>query len=1014
MDITESKLKEEQFFENEKMQSAFFENIFAPMLIIDPDTSRIIDANDTACSFYGWNRKKITKMKIGEINTLSEKEIAAEMQNARSMKRNTFCFKHRTANGTIKDVEVFSGPVTLKNKSVLYSIIKDISERKLMEEDLLRMKFSIEKAKDAIFWIDEDAKIEYVNESACKALEYTKEELMNLSLFDIDPLFPKEKWKEHWDKTRTIQSYKIESKHKTKSGKIFPVEVSIDMFNYAGKEYHASFVRDITERINFEKKLVEKEHRMANIIDFLPDATFVVDLSGKIIAWNKAIEEMTGFDKSKMLGKGGQQYSTAFYHEARPMLIDYILEKSNDILKLYDFVHIQGNRIYSEVYNPHFYNGKGVFLWATAAPLFDNSGNRVGAIESIRDITERKRAEQALAESEKKYRSLVGSLPDTVIVHIDGIIKYVNTTGDKTMFGYTAEEIINSSMLNYVHPDDREQVIKNTELRKKSGSAVNFYELRLISKSSEITNVEVRVSNIEYEGTPATLVVVTDITGKKKIENELRASEDKFSKAFHTSPDAVNITRLRDGIYLETNEGFTDATGYAKEEIVGTSSLDLNIWVNPNDRKKLINELREKGEVNNLEAPFKMKNGEIKTALMSARLIELNGEICVLSIARDISDRKKAQEALLKSEAMLQSLVNSLPQNIFCKDLDGRFTFVNENFCTTLGKTSEEILGKTDFDFVPHELAEKFRKDDKKVMKTDSIIDNDETHEQLNGKKQYVHVIKSPLYDLKGKLKGILGFFWDITESKKAEEELIRAKNKAEISEQMKSAFLAQMSHEIRSPLYRILGYVSLIKDYVENPQDHDAKEALDYFDSIDLSSKRLIRTIDSILNMSEIQTNSYMAAFNNIDMYEILNNLYREYLVQAAAKNLNFELTALTENTFIYCDEYSVTQIFANLIDNALKYTNSGKVNIIIGQDQDKRLYVEVVDNGIGISQEFMQQLFAPFTQEETGYTRKFDGNGLGLALVKSYCDLNKAEVTVESKKGNGTVFRVTFDKKN
>ena len=195
------------------------------------------------------------------------------------------------------------------------------------------------------------------------------------------------------------------------------------------------------------------------------------------------------------------------------------------------------------------------------------------------------------------------------------------------------------------------------------------------------------------------------------------------------------------------------------------------------------------------------------------------------------------------------------------------------------------------------------------------ILDIEEVHEQLNGNKFYAHVIKTPLYDLTGELKGILGFFWDITESKKAEEELIRAKNKAEISEQMKSAFLAQMSHEIRSPLYRILGYVSLIKDYVENPMDHDSQEALDYFESIDLSSKRLIRTIDSILNMSEIQTKSYNAKFSLVDMYEVLNNLYREYLIQAAVKNLNFELTVLSKNTRIYCDEYSVTQIFANLM---------------------------------------------------------------------------------------------------
>ena len=1026
---------------------------------------------------------------------------------------------------------------TSTGKGYIHGVLREITNRKIVRQNLITTQIALDNARDSIFWIGPDGSILYVNNAACEALEYTLEEILSLKIFDIDPLFNKDLWYEHWEKTRMFPSYKLESYHKSKSGRIFPVEVSISLIKSGDREFHSAYARDITdrkqaeeilkkyqqllnesqrlahvgsweldvqtkkmfwseenfrilgmenrsfqpslkeftsnvhpddlnnvlryfeksiqtksfgtfnyrillpdnsirwvqttgnvhqgedgtdlkivgniqditERKKFENELIEKEHLLSNIIDFLPDATFVVNMQGKIIAWNKAIEEITCINKTDMLGKGNLEYAKAFYGHRRYMLIDYIFEKSKEILKLYDFVHIQGSRISAELQNPKIYGGKGGHFWATAAPLFDNNGNQIGAIESIRDITERKRAEQALAESEKKYRMLVNNLPDLIIVHVNGIIEYVNSSS--SLMGYTIDEIKGTSIFEYVHKNDCDLVYKHTEQHKKELNVPDYYELRLITKYGEIKYAQVRVAHIKYGGKDASLVVITDISERKKIEQELRVSEDKFSKAFRTSPDAMNINRMRDGKYIETNSGFTELTGYTKDDIVGKTSFELNLWTNADDRKFLIKELLERGEVNNLEAQFRTKTGEIKTGLMSARLIELNGEICILSITRDITERKVAQEALSKSEAMLQSLVKSLPQNIFCKDREGRFTFVNENFCKTEGKSSEEIIGKNDYDFYDPKLAEKYIADDKTVIDSGQIFDGIESHETQDGKSFYAHIIKTPLYNLAGEIIGILGIFWDITEAKLAQEELIKAKNKAEISEQLKSAFLAQMSHEIRSPLYRILGYISLLKDYIKSCKSTDNEEVMEFFGSIDLSSKRLIRTIDSILNMSEIQTNSYSPTFQEINLFELLRGLRKEYLEQAKEKKLDLKLSALTDQTFVSCDEYSVTQIFANLIDNALKYTEKGCVKIIIDRDGENKLFVEINDSGIGISQEFLDQLFSPFTQEEMGYTRKFDGNGLGLALVKSYCEINHALVHVESKKGKGSNFRITFN---
>ncbi|MFA3781698.1 ATP-binding protein [Melioribacteraceae bacterium 4301-Me] len=240
-----------------------------------------------------------------------------------------------------------------------------------------------------------------------------------------------------------------------------------------------------------------------------------------------------------------------------------------------------------------------------------------------------------------------------------------------------------------------------------------------------------------------------------------------------------------------------------------------------------------------------------------------------------------------------------------------------------------------------------------------------------------------------------------------AEKALVVAKEKAEESNRLKTEFLAQMSHEIRTPLNIMLSYSEILNDDNELKNNPEKKEISDLITS---AGKRLIRTVDSILNMSELQIGAYEASYANVDIYEdILSELYKEYQIMAQEKNLTFTLNKFTDNTIINIDEYSVNQIFSNLIDNAIKYTQHGKVEINI-KNEKNNLVVEVKDTGIGIAEEFIPHLFEPFRQESQGYTRKFEGNGLGLAIVKKYCEVNNAQIEVESKKGRGTTFRVIF----
>ncbi|MGE5409467.1 MAG: PocR ligand-binding domain-containing protein, partial [Clostridiales bacterium] len=243
---------------------------------------------------------------------------------------------------------------------------------------------------------------------------------------------------------------------------------------------------------------------------------------------------------------------------------------------------------------------------------------------------------------------------------------------------------------------------------------------------------------------------------------------------------------------------------------------------------------------------------------------------------------------------------------------------------------------------------------------------------------------------------------------KLSEERLKEAKEMAEKSEKLKTEFLAQISHEIRTPLNAILSFNSLIRQEMEDKIQNEIQEG---FNIIERGSKRIIRTIDLLLNMSAVQTGNYELCLTQVNIAETLSSIIREFAVLAKQKDLSLKLENNSNRNIIHADGYTITQIFTNLLDNAVKFTNKGTVSVKIFDNAEDKLTVEVSDTGIGISKEFQENLFKPFLQEEMGYTRRYEGNGLGLALVSKYCELNNAGMTVESEKGKGSTFRVTFN---
>jgi len=258
----------------------------------------------------------------------------------------------------------------------------------------------------------------------------------------------------------------------------------------------------------------------------------------------------------------------------------------------------------------------------------------------------------------------------------------------------------------------------------------------------------------------------------KLAEDKARLSEDKFMKAFFTSPDSVNINRLSDGMYVSVNKGFVNMLGYSESEVIGKTSLELNIWEDPENRKNLVDLLNQYGKVENFDALFRHKDGHKVIGFLSASVIELDGIQHILNITKDITSRKKIEDALSREQFLVNSLMDNIPDHVYFKDIESRFIRINKSHAESFGLTdARDAIGKSDFDFFSSEHARAAYEDEQKIIKTGEVIVKAEKLTWEDKPPKWSSSVKLPLRDLNGEIIGTFGISRDITDQRKAEEQ---------------------------------------------------------------------------------------------------------------------------------------------------------------------------------------------------------------------------------------------------
>jgi PAS domain S-box-containing protein len=616
------------------------------------------------------------------------------------------------------------------------------------------------------------------------------------------------------------------------------------------------------------------------------------------------------------------------------------------------------------------------------------------------DITERKKAEETLKESEAFQKALIESSPLPFIsIDLQGNVVTWNEAAEK-VFGWTEEEVIGKP--NPIIPPDKSEEFKSLSKFVLEGNSFSGKELKRIRKDGALISISLSTAPIYNSENKIIGVMASaeDITEKKKNDEQLRL----LSTSVEQSPVGKVITDPQ-GVIQYVNKSFCKISGYAREEVVGknprmlqsgyhTKEFYENLW------NTILSGKTWEGEFRN-----KRKNGELywESAIISP-IINEEGDIThFIEVKEDITEKRRIEKLIRSQNELLNVMFENIPVILWRSDPEINTVWYNKEFSKKIGWETKATSN------INYMLEKCYPDPDYRKSVVSFMEKADSSWKEFvltNCEGRRVPCLWS---NIKLKDGSLIGIGIDLTDRKEYERDLIEAKEKAESADKLKTEFLAQMSHEIRTPINAVIGNHNLLRELVGK---EFLDEYIDIFTGIESASRRIIRTIDLILNMAEIQSGSYLPDFSEINLEKgVFDRLIKEFKIPAELKKLDLVFESEIDNPVIVGDEYSIIQIFSNVIDNAVKYTNKGKVKIKICSDLN-RIIVEISDTGIGISKEFMENLFDAFAQEEAGYSRSYDGNGLGLALVKKYCEINSAHIEAESEKNVGSTFRVIFNK--
>ncbi|UBM61920.1 PAS domain S-box protein [Candidatus Sulfidibacterium hydrothermale] len=487
---------------------------------------------------------------------------------------------------------------------------------------------------------------------------------------------------------------------------------------------------------------------------------------------------------------------------------------------------------------------------------------------------------------------------------------------------------------------------------------------------------------------------------RKEALKALRVSNKRYKTLMQQASDSILLCDM-EGKIVEVNEKIEKSLGYASQEILSMNAFDLLPPSLAEIQKKKYWDYFSPGKIIKFETIFRRKDHSEFPVEISAGVVHIGDKDLVLAIARDISERKRTEERI----QLLSLGVEQSPASIVITDKEGNIQYVNKKFTEVSGYSLDEVLGKN------LRILKSGKMPDRIYTELWNTITAGEEWrgEMINRKKDqslfWELVSISPVKNNDGEITHFIAVKEDITSRKEMEAELRKAKQKAEESNRLKSEFLANMSHEIRTPMNGIIGFASLLED-----EDLTAESRKNYVQIIQNSTRQLLHIIDEILEVSRLQTRQVEKSSAEVNINELLMSCFSEFDRVAKEKSLSIYLKKglPDEVALVYIDGGKLHKVIHHLVENALKFTQEGYIELGYRLKGKDRLEFFVKDTGIGIGSNAREMIFDEFSQEDKRLSRLSGGLGLGLSIVKGYVDLLGGTIRIESEKGKGSVFYV------
>ena len=872
-ELEEREKIERKLKKSEKKFKGIVKQSYDGIALVD-ENGYIIEWNHGMENITGIPRARVLRKKMGDMfGALFNEEISLKFSNHFNMDVTQFIkdnelsgeiFGGKVLNhdGSKKDIDVRHFPIKTNDKKIIACIAHDVTVQKRMEEELkvaknnLELKVQkrtkelirsngelkkeikdrkhVEKAliesrnyldkiinsiADPVFVKDRKHRWMLLNDAFCKLIGYSREELLKKSDYNFLPAHEADIL---WGKDEEVFKTGIENVNEEEitdsNGNLHSLVTKKTLYvDNSGEKYIVAVIRDITPIKNVEKEKKREHHKLMDIIEFLPDATFVVDHESKIIAWNLAIEKMTGLSKDKVMGKEDYSYSIPFYGVKRPILIDLIFSPDKKIESFYDHVERDGNTLYTDVFIPEAMGSKGRFLWGKASPFYDDKGDFMGAIESIRDITDRKKMEEMLKESEEKYRKLFNNATDMITLaelKNSGELGHYIEVNDVTsqILGYTREELLKMAPRDLVAPENVSNMSKPTKKLFKEGNVT--FEIVHVTKDGRRVPVEINSHLFKLKGKNLVLAIIRDITERKKAEKLIKESKDYYKTIFENTGAATFIVEGDTTISLVNAES-EKISGYSKGEIEGTSwkKFVCGDYVIKMEEYHNLRRIDPGLAPRNYESTFADKYGNVRDILVTVAMIP--GTEKSLASILDITDEKKAVNAMRKSETRLKLAMDMAKLVHWEYDVSSNlFTFDNQ-FYKLYGTTASKEGG---FRMSPEEYARRFippeeshlvAEETGKALKTDDPDFSRSVEHSIiraDDEERFILVRYEIIKDEAGRTIKTYGVNQDITERKMAEKEIKKHVRKLDILNKVIVA--ANGSSDLQSLLKYIMDLV--------------------------------------------------------------------------------------------------------------------------------------------------------------------------------------------------------------